>query len=67
LNNLIYVYVQTLLKTFKSKVKDKHNIEHTTEDDIFLEESAYETMLLSEESLAKDWLSEEDSEWDDVL
>ena len=31
------------------------------------EGSTYETMLLSEKSLAEDWLSDEDNRWDDVL
>ncbi|MCF8301813.1 MAG: hypothetical protein K9I94_00955 [Bacteroidales bacterium] len=31
------------------------------------EGSAYETMLLSEKSLAEDWLSKEDDRWDEVL
>lgn len=31
------------------------------------EENTYETMLLSEESLSEDWLSDEDNRWDKVL
>ena len=31
------------------------------------EDSTYETMLLSEKSLAEDWLSDEDNKWDEVL
>lgn len=31
------------------------------------EENTYETMLLSEKSLAEDWLSDEDNRWDEVL
>ncbi|MFO7977510.1 MAG: hypothetical protein R6U64_02510 [Bacteroidales bacterium] len=31
------------------------------------EDNPYATMLLSEKSLAEDWLSEEDNRWDDVL
>jgi len=31
------------------------------------EDSTYETMLLSEKSLAEDWLSDEDNRWDEVL
>ena len=31
------------------------------------EASTYETMLLSEKSLAEDWLSDEDNRWDEVL
>lgn len=44
------------IKEKKSKYKD------LTEED-----STYETMLLSEKSLAEDWLSEEDNRWDEVL
>jgi hypothetical protein len=31
------------------------------------EESTYETMILAEKSLAEDWLSDEDTRWDEVL
>jgi hypothetical protein len=44
------------IKEKKSKTKD--GIE---------EDSTYETMLLSEKSLAEDWLSDEDNRWDEVL
>ena len=45
------------IKEKKSKAK-----KDTIEDD-----STYETMLLSEKSLAEDWLSDEDNRWDEVL
>ena len=45
------------IKEKKSKAK-----KNTTEED-----SACETMLLSENSLAEDWLSDEDNRWDEVL
>lgn len=45
------------IKEKKSKAK-----ENTIEED-----STYETMLLSEKSLAEDWLSDEDNRWDEVL
>jgi hypothetical protein len=35
--------------------------------EVIEEDSTYETMLLSEKSLAKDWLSDEDNRWDEVL
>lgn len=38
-----------------------------TKENIIEEDSTFETMLLSENSLAKDWLSEEDNRWDEVL
>jgi TATA-binding protein-associated factor Taf7 len=31
------------------------------------DENTYETTLLSESSLAEDWLSEDDNRWDEVL
>ena len=46
------------IKEKKSKAKK----EITEEED-----STYETMLLSEKSLAEDWLSDEDNRWDEVL
>ncbi|MFP4026140.1 MAG: hypothetical protein ACLFVR_16585 [Thiohalospira sp.] len=52
----------------KSKFSDiqikekKSNTKDITEED-----STYETMLLSEKSLAEDWLSDEDNRWDEVL
>lgn len=36
-------------------------------EEVAEEESVYEIMILSEKSLAKDWLSEEDNRWDEVL
>ena len=44
------------IKEKKSKTKE-----------VIEEDSTYETMLLSEKSLAKDWLSDEDNRWDEVL
>ncbi len=35
--------------------------------EVIEEDSTYETMLLSEKSLAEDWLSDEDNRWDEVL
>ncbi|MDA3818391.1 MAG: hypothetical protein PF486_13490 [Prolixibacteraceae bacterium] len=57
------------LKYLKSKFSDIQIKENHTkvDNEVWEEGSAYETMLLSEESLAKDWLSEEDGKWDDVL
>jgi len=46
------------IKEKKSTTKTKKEID---------EDSAWGTMLLSEKSLAKDWLSEEDNRWDEVL
>ncbi len=36
-------------------------------NEVMEEDSSYEIMLLSEKSLAEDWLSEEDDRWDEVL
>ncbi len=44
------------IKEKKSKTKN-----------VIEEDSTYETMLLSEKSLAEDWLSDEDNRWDEVL
>jgi hypothetical protein len=44
------------IKEKKSKTKE-----------VIEEDSTYETMLLSEKNLAKDWLSDEDNRWDEVL
>ena len=38
-----------------------------TKKDDFEDDSTYESMLLSEKSLAEDWLSDEDNKWDEVL
>jgi hypothetical protein len=46
------------------EIKEKKSAvnEEVAEDD-----SLYEIMILSEKSLAKDWLSDEDNRWDEVL
>ena len=36
-------------------------------EEVAEEDSVYETLLLSEKTLAEDWLSEEDNRWDEVL
>lgn len=38
-----------------------------TAEEVSEEDSTYRTMLLSEKSLAEDWLSDEDNRWDEVL
>lgn len=45
------------IKVKKSKVNE----------DMIKEDSDYEIMVLSEKSLAEDWLSDEDKRWDNVL
>lgn len=45
------------IKEKKSKIQEEINTEDTD----------YEIMLLSEKSLAEDWLSVEDNRWDNVL
>lgn len=57
------------LKYLRSKFSDIQIKENHTKvnNEVWEEESAYETMLLSEENLAKDWLSpEEDEAWKDL-
>ena len=52
----------------KSKFADIQIKENKTKDiNLIEEDSFYETMLLSEKSLAEDWLSGEDERWDEVL
>lgn len=46
------------VKSIRQKKLNKKEIE---------EDSTCETMLLSEKSLAEDWLSDEDNRWDEVL
>lgn len=45
------------------QIKEKKAIS----DQLIGEDSTFETMLLSEEGLAEDWLSDEDNRWDEVL
>jgi len=56
LNHIKSKFADIQIKEKKSKTKE------VTEED-----SSYETMLLSEKSLAEDWLSDEDNRWDEVL
>lgn len=56
------------IKHVKSKFSDIQIKEKKSKyKDIPEEDSTYETMLLSENSLAEDWLSDEDNRWDEVL
>jgi len=63
-NNKYHAFI----KHIKSKFTDiqieekKTNIENMVEED-----STYNTLLLSEKSLAEEWLSEEDNRWDEIL
>jgi hypothetical protein len=57
INHIKSKFADIQIKEKKSKTK-----EEVTEED-----STYETMLLSEKSLAEDWLSDEDNRWDEVL
>ena len=53
---------------FISHIKSKFaDIQIKEEKSKTKDDSTYETMLLSEKSLAKDWLSDEDNRWDEVL
>ena len=59
----------TVLKLLKSRFSDIQIKEETTENTNIISdvEGAYETMLLSEDTLSKDWLSkEEDEAWKDL-
>ena len=56
------------LKFIRSKFSDiQIKEENLNKGEVNEDESSYETMLLSEKSLAEDWLSDEDSKWDEVL
>ena len=46
------------------QIKEKKS---KSQKDIIKDDDTYEVMLLSEESLADDWLSDEDNRWDEVL
>jgi hypothetical protein len=56
INHIKSKFADIQIKEKKSKPYD------VTEDD-----NTYEIMLLSEKSLAEDWLSDEDNRWDEVL
>lgn len=57
------------IKHMKSKFADIQIKEKKSKvnEDMIIEDSDYEIMVLSEKSLAEDWLSDEDKRWDDVL
>ncbi|MBN1926678.1 MAG: hypothetical protein JW798_12660 [Prolixibacteraceae bacterium] len=63
-DNEYLAFIKHLKNKFSDiKIKEKRG----KEEDEFWEEGTYEAMLLSEKDLAKDWLSEEDNRWDEVL
>jgi hypothetical protein len=57
------------IKHIKSKFADIQIKEKKSKvnEDMIIEDNDYEIMVLSEKSLAEDWLSEEDNMWDNVL
>ncbi len=55
-------HVKSRFADIQIKEKKSKSKENITEED-----STGETMLLSEKSLAEDWLSDEDNRWDEVL
>ncbi len=57
INHVRSKFTDIQIKEKKSKAKEN----------IIEKDSTYETMLLSEKSLAEDWLSDEDNRWDEVL
>jgi hypothetical protein len=57
INHVKSQFADIQIREKKSKAKEN----------LIEEDSTFETMLLSENSLAKDWLSEEDNRWDEVL
>lgn len=60
-----YTAFINLLKSKFSDIQIKSTYNKTSEAQE--EEGIYEFSLLSEKSLAEDWLSEEDNRWDEVL
>lgn len=60
-----YTAFINFLKSKFSDIQIKSTYNQTSEAKE--EESLYEVSLLSEKSLAEDWLSEEDNRWDEVL
>ncbi len=60
-----YLAFINMVKNKFTDIQIKEKRSQTKE--VFNEDNAYETMLLSEKSLAEDWFSEEDNRWDEVL
>ena len=56
INNIKNKFADIQIKQKKSKNKN-----------LIEEDSIYETLFLSEKSLAEEWLSDEDERWDKVL
>jgi len=57
LSNTLKEFTDIQIKEKRSKVNK----------DMIIEDSDYDIMVLSEKSLAEDWLSDEDKRWDNVL
>lgn len=60
---------RAFISHLKSQFADIQIIEKKSkaEESLIGEDDSYEAMLLSESSLAEDWLSDEDNRWDKVL
>ena len=64
-DNKYLAFIRLLKSKFADiQIKEKKS---KTLKDINEYDDAYEIMLLSEENLAEDWLSDEDNRWDEVL
>jgi len=62
LDKRFFVVEQTLKSIKKEELKNKSNISNHN-----IEEKSGAFIAVSEKSLAKDWLSKEDSRWDNLL
>lgn len=60
-----YTAFINFLKSKFSDIQIKSTYNKTSE--VQEDQGLYEVSLLSEKSLAEDWLSEEDNRWDEVL
>jgi len=62
-DNKYQAFINLLKSNFTDiQIKEKKSIREVAEED-----SAYDTMLLSEKSLSEDWMTDEDNRWDEVL
>jgi hypothetical protein len=61
-----FLIMEQTLKSIK-KEELKHQAADTLNDDTTDKELNFSTLLVSQKSLAKDWLSDEDNRWDNLL
>jgi hypothetical protein len=66
LDKRFFVIEQTL-KSIKKEEFKHQKIDELYNDDAYIKELNFPAHLVSEKSLATDWLSEEDKRWDNIL